>query len=192
VRDPRPHDLLRVFELDTYLPADTAWWVKSALHGSSWVVTLGPAPKSEGHRVGVRGPDRSQRYTLVAPGDCVADMIVPEDVAGVRASPTRDLPALQSLREVRAPLNHLGLPWGPIGSVGFELATGLAATSRDSDLDLIIRVPDFEPAIVDRLWSLHNNHSRHLSARVDCLVEGPVGTIALTELTSGADVDISA
>ena len=83
-------------------------------------------------------------------------------------------------------MNHLGLPWGPIGSVGFELATGLAATSPDSDLDLIVRVPDFRPATVDRLWSLHDSHFRHLSARVDCLVEGPVGTIGLPELRFGA------
>jgi phosphoribosyl-dephospho-CoA transferase len=83
-------------------------------------------------------------------------------------------------------LNQLGLPWGPIGSVGFELATGQAATSPDSDLDLIVRVPDLQPATVDGLWSLHDSHFRHLSARVDCLVEGPAGTIGMTELASGA------
>jgi phosphoribosyl-dephospho-CoA transferase len=181
MRDPRPHDILKVFGLDSYLPAAVPLWIKTALHGSSWVVVLGPA-LSQGYCVGVRGPNRLQRYTLIAPDHCVVDMIVPEDVAGVRAWPTRDLPALQSLREVRAPLNHLGLPWGPIGSVGFELATGLAAASPDSDLDLIIRVPDFQPGTVERLLSLQNNQFGNLPARVDCQVESPAELVDLDEL----------
>ena len=35
----------------------------------------------------------------------------------------------------------LTLPWGPGGSVGFELASGRPVTREASDLDLIIRAP---------------------------------------------------
>ena len=33
----------------------------------------------------------------------------------------------------------LPLPWGPVGSVGFELATGRKVTTEVSDLDIVIR-----------------------------------------------------
>ena len=80
---------------------------------------LRTATKSLGHAVGVRGTRPSQRYTLISPDHCVVDTVAPEVIAGVRGWPTRDIAALQGFREVRAPLNHLALPWGPIGSVGF-------------------------------------------------------------------------
>jgi phosphoribosyl-dephospho-CoA transferase len=83
-------------------------------------------------------------------------------------------------------LNQLGLPWGPIGSVGFELISGLAAVTPQDDLDLIIRVPDVGRAITDRLLSLQDNHFRKLLAGVDCQVETAVDAIRLPELRSGA------
>jgi phosphoribosyl-dephospho-CoA transferase len=187
MRDPRTHDILGVFELDRYLPTEVPRWAKTTLHGSSWVVVRSPATLSRGHLVGVRGSDPSQRCVVIAPHQCIVDVVVPEDIAGVRSWPTRNLPALQSLREVRARLNQLGLPWGPVGSVGFELATGQAATTSDSDLELIIRVPDLDPATIEPLVSLQDNHFRNLAARVDCEVVTPVESIRLAELVSGAE-----
>jgi phosphoribosyl-dephospho-CoA transferase len=141
--------------------------------------------KSLGHPVAVRGASRSQRYTLIAPDHCLIDAVAPEAVAGVRAWPTRDIPALEAFRELRAPLNRFGLPWGPIGSVGFELATGVATATPDSDLDLMIRLPGLCQSIIDELVALHDNHFWNAAARVDCQVETPVGPISLTELVSG-------
>jgi Phosphoribosyl-dephospho-CoA transferase MdcG len=45
-------------------------------------------------------------------------------------------PALKALREVIERWRDLSLPWGPIGGVGFELATGRQVTTEASDLDL--------------------------------------------------------
>ena len=185
MRHPRPHDLLQVEGLDDYLPSHAPTWVRTALRRTSWVVVLRTATKSLGHAVGVRGTGRTQRYSLIAPDHCVVDAVAPEVVAGVRGWPTRDIAALQGFREVRAPLNHLALPWGPIGSVGFELATGVATTTPDSDLDLMIRLPGLCQSIIDELVSLHDNHFRNAAARVDCQVETPVGAISLTELVAG-------
>jgi hypothetical protein len=101
VRAPRPHDLLQVDGLDLHLRGDPPEWVRNALHGTGWVVTL-PDAMTNGYAVGVRGRCKSQRYTTISP----------EDIAGVRAWPTRGTPALQALREVRAPLNTSGSPGG--------------------------------------------------------------------------------
>ena len=180
----RPHDLLRVDGLDDYLPDRAPQWVRAALRRTSWVVVLRTARKSLGHPVAVRGASRPQRYTLIAPDNCVIDAVAPEAVAGVRAWPTRDIPALEGFRELRAPLNRLALPWGPIGSVGFELATGVQTATPDSDLDLMIRLPGLCQSIIDDLVALHDNHLWNAAARVDCQVETPVGPISLTELVS--------
>ena len=185
MRRPRPHDLLQVEGLDDYLPDSAPSWVRAALRRTSWVVVLRTATKSLGHTVGVRGTTRSQRYRLVAPDHCVIDAVAPEAVAGVRGWPIRDVPALEGFRQVRAPLNHSALPWGPIGSVGFELATGVAAATPDSDLDLMIRLPGLCQTIIDELVTLHDKHFHNVAARVDCQVETPVGAISLTELVAG-------
>jgi phosphoribosyl-dephospho-CoA transferase len=184
MRHTRPNDLFQVDGLDDYLPSHAPPWVRTALRRTAWVVVLRTTAKSLGHAVGVRGADRSQRYSLIAPDHCVVDVIAPEAVAGVRAWPTRDIPALEGFRQVRAPLNHLALPWGPIGSVGFELATGVPTATPNSDLDLVIRLPGLCQSIIDELIRLHDSHFRNVELRVDCQVETPVGGISLTELVS--------
>ena len=82
-------------------------------------------------------------------------------------------------------MNRSALPWGPIGSVGFELASGVATATPDSDLDLMIRLPGLCQSIIDELVALHDKHFRSIAARVDCQVDTPVGPIGLTELVSG-------
>src|SRR5271165_1672388 len=45
-----------------------------------------------------------------------------------------------------------GLSWGPVGSVGFELATAFPAANCSSDLDLIIRLSDvLVPRIAEKV-----------------------------------------
>lgn len=181
MRVPRPHDLLHVEGLDDHLHHDAPQWVRNALQGTGWVVAL-PVKSPCGHHVGVRGRTHPQRYTMVAPTSCIVDTISPEDIAGVRAWPTRGIPALEALREVRAPLNHLGLPWGPIGSVGYELVAGVAAVTSGSDLDLLVRLRHLDEQVIDDLIALQRSHFQNRSAAVDCLVETSHGTLPLAEL----------
>lgn len=75
------------------------------------------------------------------------------------------------------------MPWGPIGSVGFELASGVPAVTLSSDLDVLIR-PAGLPA---RAWMMRLHVAlQRLPARVDCQVETDDGALALHELVSGA------
>ena len=82
MRDPRPHDLLQVDGLDDYLPMNAPSWVKSVLRGTSWVVVRRAGTPSQGHLVGVRGVNRTQRYALVAPHHCVVDRVAPDSPDG--------------------------------------------------------------------------------------------------------------
>jgi len=48
------------------------------------------------------------------------------------------VPALRALRLLESRWLGLDHPWGPGGSVGFEIATGRHVAKRDSDLDIVI------------------------------------------------------
>jgi len=79
----------------------------------------------------------------------------------------------------------LGLAWGPTGSVGFELATGVAAADTTSDLDVVVRAP--EP------WPLENvreiaDYLNQLPARVDAQLDAPAGAVTLDEYARGGRV----
>ena len=91
---------------------------------------------------------------------------------------------MRTLHAVRPLLDDTGLRWGPTGSVGFELATGVPTATTESDLDLLVLLPDGSPGAMTLLIALHRE-LRSLAARVDCQIETPCGAVALAELVSG-------
>jgi phosphoribosyl-dephospho-CoA transferase len=72
----------------------------------------------------------------------------------------------------------LTLPWGPAGSVGFELACGRKVTTEASDLDLVIRARC--PIAHEEARSLLDR-TLGLEATVDVRVETPVCGFSLEE-----------
>jgi phosphoribosyl-dephospho-CoA transferase len=180
----RPHDLLRLPGARV-LPPDAPPWATAALSVTPWVVvrrarTVGKAPMGR-IPVGVRGTSRSQRYaTSVDPND-VIEVVQPEDLAHVMPGAGRELPVMRALSAVRQVLDDTGLPWGPTGSVGFELATGIPTATAESDLDLLVRVAGGSLPV---LAALHREF-RALVVRVDCQIETHSGAVALAELAAG-------
>jgi phosphoribosyl-dephospho-CoA transferase len=77
----------------------------------------------------------------------------------------------------------LSLPWGPGGSVGFELASGRKVTTGASDLDLVIRAA--EQFGVDEARFLLDR-TIGLEAKVDVRVETPVCGFSLEEYVSAS------
>jgi phosphoribosyl-dephospho-CoA transferase len=55
---------------------------------------------------------------------------------------TEEIPALKVLAGLEEKLPSFPLTYGPIGSIGFELASGYPTATSISDLDLLIRVPE--------------------------------------------------
>ena len=179
----RPHDLLLLAAgTADARAATTPAWVRASLRETPWVVVRrGHAPP--GHvAVGVRGIGRSERFPWSVPYDEIDAATTPEDLATVDATDGAR-PALGALAGVRDLFQLLNLPWGPTGSVGFELATGRATVTTDSDLDLVVRVDDPSASTFDRLVQLHAAFAL-VPVRVDCQVELPRGAVALAELVS--------
>ena len=181
VVSPRPHDLLRL-PGPHVLPRDAPPWVSSVLGAAPWVVVRRAAAPTGLIAVGVRGASRSERYATEVAIDDVCEVVEPEDLAHIPVR--RELAVMSTLQAVCPLVDGTGLPWGPTGSVGFELATGIPTATTESDLDLLVRVPRGSAEVLRCLAALHRQFG-NLAVRVDCQVETSAGAVALAELVGG-------
>ncbi|MBV8418121.1 MAG: malonate decarboxylase holo-ACP synthase [Verrucomicrobia bacterium] len=183
-----PHDLLRLRDpRDLVHRVPTPSWVCEALLLAPWVVVRRAPFENELIPVGVRGRNRSERFAAFAHAASIVQCAKPEELAAGqswRTAPRREeLPAMRALPPIHAMLRKLGLAWGPIGSVGFELASGLPAANSGSDLDLLIRVQDtvLPRTIAEDLVAFMEG----VGVRVDVGLETTAGGIALAEYARG-------
>jgi phosphoribosyl-dephospho-CoA transferase len=185
---PAPtHDLIRLREpialvVNAWVPP----WVEPALRRTPWVVVRRGHVCNGMIPVGVRGVTRSQRFAAFVASAEIADRLSPEDltVSGYVLSQRKDAgPALAAMDRVAALLMRRGGYWGPGGSVGFEIATGVATATAASDLDLILRQGRrLEWNEVTAL--LVAVTAAAAPARVDVLLETPSGGVSLADLAA--------
>ena len=174
---PRPHDLLRIASVARLCRMGPAW-VTPALRDAPWVVVRRARCAPGYLPVGIRGPNRSQRHATLIESTAVTEVQSPADLVD-RVDRLPDLPVTEALRGAAAVLAPTGLRWGPGGSVGFSLATGVLAVTAASDLDVVMTVDDVPPLAL--LADLRDAF-RELPARVDCQLDLPIGGIALDDL----------
>jgi len=180
------HDLLHVDPefLTPGCHAESAW-VKDALAASPWVVVRRDEAPADQIAVGVRGASRSDRWGGFIAKDQIRSIVRPAELLLLHRSSryVPRTPALRALRQMDERWQHLTFPWGPGGSVGFELATGQFSTNDSSDLDLIIRAPSRISRERARfLW----NQTKDLAVRVDVRVETLHCGFSLQEYACGA------
>jgi phosphoribosyl-dephospho-CoA transferase len=182
------HDLIRLrrpsaLTLDAPAPA----WVDPALTRTPWVVVRRGYVRDGMMPVGVRGLTRSQRFAAFLALAEIADQVSPEDLTDVRYAIERRrmdaAPVLAALARVAPIFARRGHRWGPGGSVGFEIATGVPTATPSSDLDLILRQ--------DRLLEPVEAIELQLAlvkaaapAQIDVMVETPHGAVSLTDLAA--------
>jgi phosphoribosyl-dephospho-CoA transferase len=134
--------------------------------------------------VGVRGHSREQRFAAYVAPKSIRCRLTPEELTdqydSIDAARREMVPALAALVSC-API-FSSLVYGPTGSVGFELASGLATATDSSDLDLLVRIVDWLPlgSARDMVTAL-----ARLPCRVDVLLETAVGGMSLTEYARG-------
>jgi phosphoribosyl-dephospho-CoA transferase len=180
----RAHDLLKLRRLPA--SPDEPDWVRAAFTRAPFVVVRRAECAAGFVAVGVRGPERHARYgTWVETADIEA-VLAPEDVA--RAQPVIErahFAAFVALNRVRDTQILSAYSWGPTGSAGFELATGVPTASASSDLDLLLRTPD--PLSRDAARGLFDAVTAQAAlagTRVDVQLETPLGGVALGELAA--------
>ena len=178
----KTHDLVWISHGCDLLRSPTPDWALNALAQSPVVVVRRAKAPAGWIPVGIRGGERHERYGAMLRSSDVLSYRTPESLvveqAWNRSSHSIRGAALQSLRFIADLAASQGIPWGVVGSVGYELATGFPLTRENSDVDIIIRVLQ-RPA----LPSLHSFYEKLslASCRVDALVETPKGAVALEE-----------
>jgi phosphoribosyl-dephospho-CoA transferase len=187
---PTVHSLLRLSSADALeWESEPPKWASESLRRAPFVVMRRPLPRPEAFPVGVRGAARSQRAAAWVSAGSVQECITPQMLAAQYAwRQRRDfaiMPAVAALEEAAAIFDGHGVAgrWGPGGSVGFELASGVPSTTPASDLDIVLGAP----ALMTRAAAarLHAELSA-LTVRIDVLLETPNGAVALAEYATSA------
>lgn len=141
----RPHDLLWIVDREALhaseqLPpwANTDWITRAPV-----VVRREQTEDTALIPVGLRGKERNERLAAYLQSDAVMSCQTPEMLASQakwRQLPfLASLPATKALERIASILNGVDLTWGPTGSMGFALASELAAVREQSDLDILVR-----------------------------------------------------
>lgn len=181
IANPRVHDLLQLHS-DSLHPAciGAPAWVSQTLASYPWLVVRRAQAPAGQIAVGVRGPTRSERWGCFIRKDAIRKLVRPSQLlAFVQSSVLgpRTLP-FATLQQLIERWRDLALPWGPTGSVGFELATGYPVTTSSSDLDIAIRA-DARMSVEQArsLWE----RALELQTTADIRVESPECGFSLEE-----------
>jgi phosphoribosyl-dephospho-CoA transferase len=180
----RTHDLLEV-DPERFLSLQTSvpeWAVKMLQRVPFLVVRRGFASEQT-IPIGVRGTERNQRWAAFCNPDLVKSITIPPQLLERSAPMIRAdcVPAFGSLSLLKDRWSGFDCPWGPGGSVGFELATGSHVATRESDLDIVIYAD--EPITTDEAKSLCASASG-LPVAVDIRVETHAYGFSLKEYAS--------
>jgi phosphoribosyl-dephospho-CoA transferase len=189
-----PHDLIKMDAAQVILGDDkgnqcAAPWVVQALWETSMVVVRRAIRTRDLIPVGIRGPERSQRWAAWCPANAIRQIVTPADLLE-RLETSKGLdssPAWRALRLLAVDWQWLTHSWGPGGSVGFELATGKRTTTLRSDLDIVIYANDqLSRSIAQRLLV----RARGLDVPVDIRVETPLCGFSLAEYAGSSGKSI--
>jgi phosphoribosyl-dephospho-CoA transferase len=180
-----PHDLLEIRGSHDLLASDRQpAWVWASLAEAPFVVVRRAHRLNGLVPVGIRGRSRQQRFAAYLAPQSILRRFTPEQLTdrslSIDAARRDIVPALAALVSCRPIFSSL--IYGPTGSVGFELASGLATATDSSDLDLLVRMVDWLPlesarGLVAALTGF--------PSRVDVLLETAVGAMSLTEYARG-------
>jgi phosphoribosyl-dephospho-CoA transferase len=132
--------------------------------------------------VGVRGGQRHERCAGFTGLSEVLEARRPDQLRLMLAEDSRRaLQAFRTLSYLESHLVGLDLTWGPGGSVGYELASGMLAVRADSDLDFILFAPrKLEITEAQDLWRMISS----APGKVDALVETPFCGFSLEEFVT--------
>jgi phosphoribosyl-dephospho-CoA transferase len=180
----RTHDLLEIDAKQLISSqASAPQWVKEELSESPFVVVRRGLGTGQEVPIGVRGAQRNQRWAAFCHPRWAKSILTPSQLLS-RTIPTSRadaIPAFRALNLLEDRWMGLALPWGPGGSVGFELASGRPAAKQQSDLDIVIYAE--RPMASDEATSLCDR-TMNLPAVVDIRVETPVCGFSLREFAS--------
>ncbi|UOE53544.1 malonate decarboxylase holo-ACP synthase [Cytobacillus oceanisediminis] len=178
-----PHDLLKIEAKHLISHSPIPDWAIQALSMASYVVVRRANAPDGQIAIGIRGKARSERFGAFIPIDAFIHQIKPEHLAEISLWENKQSPVFFSLKIASEILEKHKIVWGPGGSVGFELATGLETVTSGSDLDIVVRAPKPIPV---NIAAQIVNEMKSCPARVDIQAETPAGSFSLLEYAKGS------
>jgi phosphoribosyl-dephospho-CoA transferase len=178
----RPHDLIEIKDVESFLSRGfIPEWVQSSLRAAPFAVVRRAPMEGEWIPIGIRGRARHERHAGLLKLSEIKQVTKPETIADKELwkKTARSIPVLD---EIQIIMKRLNIPWGPTGSVGFELVTSHLAMHENSDIDLILRCE--APLGLEVSKMLYEKLSL-LPIRIDALIEMPYGAYALAEYAQG-------
>jgi phosphoribosyl-dephospho-CoA transferase len=138
--------------------------------------------------VGVRGAQRHERCAGFTRSSEVFEIRRPDQLRLMLAEDSRQaLQAFRTLSYLESHLVGLDMSWGPGGSVGYELASGIPAVRGESDLDFILfALTKIGITEARDLWRMISS----APGRVDALVETPFCGFSLEEFVTTSPREI--
>lgn len=186
----RTHDLLEI-DANEFISgnASSPEWVEEVVRKSPFVVVRRGRATDPEIPIGVRGTERNQRWAAFCHPTWLKSILTPPQllartIPGLRVDAA---PALHGLQVLKDRWMDLGRPWGPGGSVGFELATGRHVVKPESDLDVVIYAEG--KMTREEARSLHAR-TMNLSVAVDIRVETLACGFCRIEYERGAPAGI--
>ncbi|HYZ74292.1 MAG TPA: malonate decarboxylase holo-ACP synthase [Chthoniobacterales bacterium] len=179
----RPHYLLKIdiaaisfcgSSFDVSVPAS----IRRELEETNFVVVRRGVVTENWVPIGIRGPQRFQRWAAWYPPDAIKEIVKPMDLSTKVSAANDRLPVRRALQRLIKAWKWLTYPWGPAGSLGFELATGKQTTTMQSDLDVVIYADDpISRRDAQRLLASADD----LEVKLDIRIETPRCGFSLTE-----------
>lgn len=174
------HDLLWGMTVDQ-LDGSAPIWAIEAMQAGHPVVVRRAITDSSMIAVGIRGNARHQRYATQMPKSAIIRCVNPEQLVNI------DLQAFPHLQKrlvgIANVMEYFAVQWGYAGSVGFELATGIQVVHAQSDIDLIMRMPNYLDKQLAHQMLIQLEET---TEKVDVQLQTPHGGVALKEWARGS------
>lgn len=190
--DLRPHDIISFTQIEDLLSKQNVpeWLKEVCKEGFYGVVRRDCRSDQNLIPIGIRGLERGQRFAAWITTKKIGNTIFPSTLTNPLAwrVTLNNLPSkvISTLINICPILNNSGYKWGPTGSAGFEVATGIKAIKETSDLDLLI----YAPQKIDLLDAQHllSKLKKVASCNLDIQLETPKGGVSLIEFTQSDQV----
>ncbi|MDO4535806.1 MAG: malonate decarboxylase holo-ACP synthase [Clostridium perfringens] len=183
----KPHDIIKVKDINKIIEnIKDSKWIEEALRKAPFVVVRRGEFINGDIPIGIRGATRDERYGTYLKKENILEAISPEKIAQKRLwldnnhiKMSKIFNALEIVNDV---LKDSDLKWGPTGSTAFELVSNIETINENSDLDILIKTPNF--LAVESAKEI-NEKLQKVPCKMDVQLEVPKGIIALVEYARG-------
>jgi len=179
-----PHDLINIAKTDDLVTDHPLLpWAVSSLADAPYVVVRRSIPPKGFAAVGIRGFQRGQRMAASLKLQDIQEIVRPHmlicDKNWKAAYPNELSKPILTLQKIIPVMNETGLYWGPTGSTGFELMSGIKTLTENSDLDLVINADS--PLSISYAALLLKKLEALAVTRLDIQLNTPLGGSSLKE-----------